>query len=142
MREKRGMMWKYVFLVLLCVWQSVEMKIGKGLSSLTYKRVISEWKEVKAQNISLEIPFENSAQECGIRLSPMKSNILEWHFSFSGMKGSDYENGIYHGVIMLHPDYPRQAPRVTVITPSGRWAVGKDICLSGILMALYPTCIY
>lgn len=95
------------------------------------KRILSEWKEVKEQQLSLDIPFQNTSKESGIRLSPLKSNLLEWHFSFTGMKGSDYEDGIYHGVIFLNPEYPRKAPRIAMITPSGRWAVGKDICLSG-----------
>lgn len=56
--------------------------------------------------------------------------MLEWHFSFTGVKGSPYEEGLYHGKIKLHTDYPRSAPTICMYTPSGRWQVKADICLS------------
>ena len=36
-----------------------------------------------------------------------------------------------HGRIQLDPDYPRKAPIISLLTPSGRWDVNKPICLSG-----------
>jgi ubiquitin-protein ligase len=105
---------------------------GRYVSSLTAKRILSEWKEVNDQKLSLDIPFcSRSSDEIGIRLSPLKNNLLEWHFSFTGIKGSDYEDGIYHGVIHLDREYPRKAPRIAMLSPNGRWAVNRDICLSG-----------
>lgn len=47
------------------------------------------------------------------------------------MEGSAYEGGVYHGRIRLHPEYPRKAPMISLATPSGRWEVNKEICLSG-----------
>lgn len=123
------MTWTLIVLLFLSILSIAHTK--PKISSLTLKRILSEWKEVKEQQLSLDIPFQSDSKESGIRLSPIKKNLLEWHFSFTGMKGSDYEDGIYHGVILLHPEYPRKAPRIAMITPSGRWVVGKDICLSG-----------
>mmetsp|Transcript_22552 Transcript_22552/g.24660 ORF Transcript_22552/g.24660 Transcript_22552/m.24660 type:complete len:286 (-) Transcript_22552:171-1028(-) len=122
------MLWTFILFICLSILSVAYTK--SKISSLTMKRILSEWKEVKDQQLSLDIPFQNTSKESGIRLSPLKNNLLEWHFSFTGMKGSDYEDGIYHGVIFLNPEYPRKAPRIAMITPSGRWAVGKDICLS------------
>lgn len=68
--------------------------------------------------------------QCGVRLSPLRSNLLEWHFSFTGLEGSAFEGGVYHGIIKLHPDYPQKAPAICVCTPSGRWIPNVDICLS------------
>lgn len=61
----------------------------------------------------------------------MADNLLEWHFSFLGIEDSQFERGVYHGKIRLHPDYPRKAPSISILTPSGRWSIGTDICLSG-----------
>lgn len=101
-------------------------------SSLSSKRIVSEWKDINRAGIALSVPFNTTGSEdCGIRLSPMKNNLLEWHFSFTGMDGTAFDGGIYHGKILLHPDYPRKAPVICVTTPSGRWEINVPICLSG-----------
>eukprot|EP00985_Skeletonema_marinoi_P018534 scaffold10388_cov115-Skeletonema_marinoi.AAC.4 len=58
------------------------------------------------------------------------ANLLRWHFSVAGPANSVYENGIYHGRVLLPKDYPASPPRVQMITPSGRFIPGHDICLS------------
>lgn len=60
----------------------------------------------------------------------MKGNLLEWHFTFTGIQGTAYEDGFYHGSIRLDPSYPLKPPSIYMLTPSGRWDVGKSICLS------------
>lgn len=103
---------------------------GGGGNSLRKKRITSEIRDIYRHMISTDTPFNTSAEEIGIRLAPVKGNLLEFHFSFTGMEGSAFEGGIYHGRIRLHPEYPRKAPSICVLTPTGRWEVGKDICLS------------
>lgn len=61
----------------------------------------------------------------------MQNNMLDWHFSFTGVEGSPYEGGVYHGTISLSSHYPRKAPIIRMKTPSGRWKVNEEICLSG-----------
>jgi ubiquitin-protein ligase len=100
-------------------------------SSLGKTRILSEIRDIYNNKISTNQPFNTTDDEIGIRLSPMKGNFLEFHFSFTGTEGSSYSGGIYHGRILLHPDYPRKAPAISVLTPTGRWECGKDICLSG-----------
>jgi len=65
-----------------------------------------------------------------VRIGPHGSNLLRWHFSIMGPTHSCYENGIYHGRILLPKDYPMSPPRVQMLTPSGRFVPGGDICLS------------
>ena len=101
----------------------------KGLV-LTRARILSELRDLSLSGILLDVPFNSSREESGIRLSPMSHNLLEWHFSFTGVEDSAYAGGVYHGRIRLHPEYPRKAPTISMLTPTGRWQVGKDICLS------------
>jgi ubiquitin-protein ligase len=48
----------------------------------------------------------------------------------AGPPGTPFENGLYHGRILLPPDYPFKPPNIVLLTPSGRWETGKRICLS------------
>jgi ubiquitin-protein ligase len=57
-------------------------------------------------------------------------NLLVWHFTVTGLPGSVYEHGVYHGRMVLPPNYPDQPPRVQMWTPSGRFIPRHNICLS------------
>ncbi|KAL7577277.1 hypothetical protein ACA910_002021 [Epithemia clementina (nom. ined.)] len=59
-----------------------------------------------------------------------RRNLRTWHFSFVGVPASPYEQGIYHGRLRLPWDYPYGPPQVQVWTPSGRFHIRTDICLS------------
>ena len=51
--------------------------------------------------------------------TPLESNMFEWHFTIRGAKETDFEGGIYHGRILLPPEYPFKPPNfifLTVIT--------------------------
>jgi ubiquitin-protein ligase len=63
-----------------------------------------------------------------LRLGPLVTNLRHWHFTFQGC--GVYENGLYHGRIILPKDYPASPPRVQMWTPSGRFKSRHDICLS------------
>lgn len=128
-KDMRAWHFSSLSLVVLFFFNACYSK-SKGVPSLTITRIASELKEIDRQGISLEVPFNSTKDECGVRLSPLKNNLLEWHFSFTGVEGSNYDGGIYHGRIRLHPDYPRKAPSICVLSPTGRWEIGKDICLS------------
>ena len=62
--------------------------------------------------------------------APLPSDIMEWHFEVRGPAGTPFEGGLYHGRIMLPPEYPFKPPSIMLLTPSGRFEVGKKICLS------------
>lgn len=47
-----------------------------------------------------------------------------------GPAESDFENGYYHGRIILPNEYPMKPPSIILLTPSGRFEINKKICLS------------
>ncbi|TQB69511.1 hypothetical protein MPDQ_001722 [Monascus purpureus] len=61
---------------------------------------------------------------------PISDNLYDWHFTLSGPPSSPYANGIYHGRIILPPTYPLRPPSFRFLTPSGRFEVNREICLS------------
>lgn len=56
--------------------------------------------------------------------------MFEWHFTIRGPTGSDFEGGMYHGRILLPPQYPMKPPNIVFLTKNGRFEVGTKICLS------------
>lgn len=68
--------------------------------------------------------------------APLEDDLFEWHFTIRGQKGSDFEGGLYHGRIVLPPEYPFKPPHISFLTPNGRFEVGKKICLS--ISAYHP----
>ncbi|MEE6475807.1 hypothetical protein FKM82_010864 [Ascaphus truei] len=61
---------------------------------------------------------------------PLEDNLFEWHFSVRGPPDSDFDGGVYHGRIVLPPEYPMKPPSIILLTANGRFEVGKKICLS------------
>lgn len=47
---------------------------------------------------------------------PLEDNIFEWHFTIRGPIGSEFEGGIYHGRIILSPEYPFKPPHIIFLT--------------------------
>lgn len=99
-------------------------------------RLAHEYRAVLKEGASLHHASDGGGGEDGaaaspaVRLGPVPNNLLEWHFSFSGLPQSDYEGGVYHGRFLMTHDYPHRAPRVQLLTPSGRFQTLQDICLS------------
>jgi ubiquitin-conjugating enzyme E2 J1 len=48
--------------------------------------------------------------------TPLEDNLFEWHFTVRGPAGSDFEGGIYHGRILLPPEYPFKPPNIVFMT--------------------------
>jgi len=61
---------------------------------------------------------------------PLKDNLFEWHFTLKGAVDTEFEGGLYHGKIVFPSEYPFKPPNIIMLTPSGRFEVGKKICLS------------
>lgn len=87
-------------------------------SSLCITRLRKEYKEL------LKKPLEN------IRAIPKESNILEWHYVIEGPKGSIYEGGWYHGIVLFTNEYPYKPPSIQMYTPNGRFKPSTRLCLS------------
>lgn len=45
-------------------------------------------------------------------------------------QGTAFEGGRYHGRILFPSEYPFKPPSIALLTPNGRFDVGKKICLS------------
>ncbi|OWF45894.1 proline-rich receptor-like protein kinase PERK9 [Mizuhopecten yessoensis] len=61
---------------------------------------------------------------------PLEDNLFEWHFTIRGPGESEFDGGLYHGRIILPPEYPMKPPSIILLTPNGRFEVFKKICLS------------
>jgi len=62
--------------------------------------------------------------------APLEDNLFEWHFTVRGPEDTDFQGGVYHGRILVPAEYPMKPPDIIVLTPNGRFEVGKKICLS------------
>ncbi|KAI9052132.1 hypothetical protein LZ554_003494 [Drepanopeziza brunnea f. sp. 'monogermtubi'] len=58
------------------------------------------------------------------------ADLFDWHFTLRGPPSSAFQEGIYHGRIVLPPTYPLRPPSFRFLTPSGRFEVNREICLS------------
>ena len=61
---------------------------------------------------------------------PNDKNMLIWHFIIAGPDGSDYTGGLYLGTLTHSSNYPFKPPKIQMLTPSGRFEINKDICLT------------
>lgn len=68
--------------------------------------------------------------------APVGEDLFHWHFTIRGPPGTPFEGGMYHGRIILPPNYPYKPPHIIFLTPSGRFEVNKKICLS--ISAYHP----
>lgn len=62
--------------------------------------------------------------------APLEEDMFEWHFTIRGADDTDFAGGIYHGRILLPPEYPFKPPHIMFITKSGRFETNTKICLS------------
>jgi len=58
------------------------------------------------------------------------TNLHDWHFTLAGPPSSPYSQGLYHGRITFPATYPLRPPSFRFLTPSGRFEVNREICLS------------
>eukprot|EP00764_Aduncisulcus_paluster_P008313 gnl/Carplike_NY0171/27092_a52432_63.p1 GENE.gnl/Carplike_NY0171/27092_a52432_63~~gnl/Carplike_NY0171/27092_a52432_63.p1 ORF type:complete len:164 (-),score=7.14 gnl/Carplike_NY0171/27092_a52432_63:11-502(-) len=65
-----------------------------------------------------------------IVIQPAGGDLFEWHCSFAGPVGSEFEQGIYHFAIKLPVEYPMKPPVLISLNNNGRWGHQKKICLS------------
>eukprot|EP00834_Sanchytrium_tribonematis_P000049 NODE_2_length_91304_cov_0.692462.p49 type:complete len:193 gc:universal NODE_2_length_91304_cov_0.692462:36310-36888(+) len=52
------------------------------------------------------------------------------HYTIRGPTDSIYENGLYHGRLLIPSQYPLKPPSIYFMTPNGRFAIDTKICLS------------
>mmetsp|Transcript_36111 Transcript_36111/g.52902 ORF Transcript_36111/g.52902 Transcript_36111/m.52902 type:complete len:81 (-) Transcript_36111:1539-1781(-) len=49
--------------------------------------------------------------------SPLEDDMFEWHFTIRGAEGTDFEGGVYHGKILLPPEFLFKPPTHNVSDP-------------------------
>ena len=59
-----------------------------------------------------------------------EARILDWHVLVQGVPDTPYAEGWYVVKIAFKPQYPFQAPAVSVLTPNGRFQTSTSICMS------------
>ena len=47
---------------------------------------------------------------------PLDDNLFEWHFTVRGPDDTAFEGGVYHGRILLPPQYPMKPPSIIMLT--------------------------
>jgi ubiquitin-conjugating enzyme E2 J1 len=62
--------------------------------------------------------------------APLEHDMFEWHFTIAGPTDSEFTGGMYHGRILLPPDYPFKPPHIVFLTKSGRFETNVKVCLS------------
>lgn len=110
------------------------------------RRIQREWKDIIDAGIAFDWVYGRPQQSKSKRmkrqnvetrnnsyiwLGPLsKQYWWIWHFTFAGLPGSVYGNGVYHGRIQINPkNYPSTPPSIQIYTQSGRFICHYDICL-------------
>ena len=90
-----------------------------------------------------------------ILVAPNETNILEINFVIEGTSGTPYEGGVYHGKLLFPKEYPLKPPvsgeahdfcntacsplttrsplapqNIMILTPNGRFAPNRSLCVS------------
>ena len=74
--------------------------------------------------------LQSQKQKSEVFLEPVNASLTKWHFTFYGPENSDYEKGIYHGLIMVPESYPYSPPDIVLFIRSGRYWINQRICLN------------
>lgn len=88
------------------------------ISPMCKKRLIGDIKLIRKEPLEF------------IETVPDDSDLLTWYFLIKGPASSDFQGGYYIGKIIHNPEYPMKPPDFMMLTPNGRFAPDKKICLS------------
>jgi len=94
------------------------MALPLNKNNSAVKRILQE-----ARELANDTSTEYSA-------APLEDDIFEWHCTLRGPAGTDYEGGLYHFRIKLPAEYPFRPPAIQMLTPSGRFELNTNICIS------------
>eukprot|EP00762_Andalucia_godoyi_P003224 ANDGO_01060.mRNA.1 Ubiquitin-conjugating enzyme E2 32 len=96
------------------------------------ERAGSSWnpKSPSVKRLMRELAELRASPSPDFHIEPLDDNLFEWHFTLRGPPDTVYEGGFYHGRMILPEEYPFKPPSFIFLTPSGRFEVGKKICLS------------
>ena len=83
--------------------------------------------QAMAQDVMIDIYV---ASTCHLHSRCLLCPSVCRHFTIRGADDTEFAGGIYHGRILLPPEYPFKPPNIVFLTPSGRFEVGTKVCLS------------
>ncbi|XP_021804534.1 ubiquitin-conjugating enzyme E2 32-like [Prunus avium] len=81
-------------------------------------RIQKEYKEIET---SLAVGFV-----CRM----LRYNPFTWLFAFRGGRGTDFECGIFHGLIQFSDYYPLEPPSIMLLSENGRFKTKSKIGLN------------
>ena len=84
-------------------------------------------------NMQGHLRFESTV--CSKKKQPSLTGRLLFLCAASGGLSSfapdtEFEGGLYHGIIKLPMSYPNRPPNIMFLTPNGRFDINMDVCLS------------
>ncbi|KAL6274198.1 hypothetical protein ACE6H2_024890 [Prunus campanulata] len=79
------------------------------------KQILEEYNEIESN------PSED------FKCLKLDWNPYEWQFAIRGPSGTEFEGGIYHGVIQFSKGYPSKPPSIMFLTKNGRLKIQTDI---------------
>jgi len=88
------------------------------MSSISLKRIQKEF----------QIMVNDPSDE--FKANPIKDDMFCWHFTIRGPPDTEFEGGLYHGIIKLPMSYPNSPPNIMFLTPNGRFDINMNVCLS------------
>jgi ubiquitin-conjugating enzyme E2 J1 len=100
-----------------------------NLRSSAVKRIMQEASESADPDTDgfVAAPLEVRLRSPPLPPSSPQSDIFEWHCTLRGVRGTEYEGGLYHLRILLPASYPMSAPDIVLLTPNGRFELGKKV---------------
>lgn len=84
-----------------------------------------------ARRLARDLQVLEKSANPQIKVRPSENNVLEWHFVLHSLPSdTPYKGGCYHGKISFPQEYPHMPPALVMVTPSGRLATARKLCLS------------
>ena len=75
-------------------------------ASLAMRRIMKEYRDMKAK------------KQVFVYAQPLENEPFQWHFTIRGPSKTDYEGGLYSGLVSLPYDYPMKPPYIIFYTVS------------------------
>lgn len=82
------------------------------------------------KRITSELRDQHKNPSPNFTAEPLENDLFDWHFTLRGPNDSVYSEGIYHGRLILPLSYPLKPPKFLMFNHSGRFEVGREICMS------------
>ena len=70
------------------------------------RRIMKEFKDLK------------SKKQVFVYAQPLDNEPFQWHFTIRGPSKTDFDGGLYHGLVSLPYDYPMKPPYIMFYTVS------------------------